>query len=144
MQKTGNKLVRKTNMATANYSEYTDFFLDEEDGSGTSSNSDQYCKISPNITTESFSAFLQTLLKVYKPPSSENCILNLVMCLQTLKIYIPLIGLFNDIISPKCTSNFPDISSIVTPNNLSHSFRSIEGTICSGREVVTFPRTVIS
>ena len=66
-------------MATANCSEYTEFFLDEEDGSGTSSNRDQYCKISPNITTESFSAFLQTLLKVYKPPSSENCILNLVM-----------------------------------------------------------------
>ena len=58
---------------------YTEFFLDEEDGSGTSSNRDQYCKISPNITTESFSAFLQTLLKVYKPPSSENSILNLVM-----------------------------------------------------------------
>ena len=52
--------------------EYTEFFLDEEVGSGTSSNRDQYCKISPNITTESFSAFLQTLLKVYKPPSSEN------------------------------------------------------------------------
>ena len=66
-------------MATANSSEYTEFFLDEEDGSGTSSNRDQYCKISPNITTERFSAFLQTLLKVYKPPSSENCILKLAM-----------------------------------------------------------------
>ena len=79
MEKTGNKLVRKTNMATANCLEYTEFFLDEEDGSGTSSNRDQYWKISPNITTKSFSGFLQTLLKVYKPPSSENCILNLVM-----------------------------------------------------------------
>ena len=71
-------------MTTANSESLsnTKFFLDEEAESELTlsdphSNRAEYRNISSNITARSLTSFLQTLLKVHKPPSNENCILTL-------------------------------------------------------------------